>query len=90
MWSIFVQVLDDYGHEDEEGTEAVVAKIISEFARVDPRSFSYRYPVDTKGNLLNLAHREIDLHRLADVINGLDGYFSGCDGYLDDLQSAGP
>lgn len=57
---------------------------------MDPRSFSYRYPVDTKGNLVNLAHQEIDLHRLADVMNDLDGYFSGCDAYLHNLQSAGP
>lgn len=90
LWSTFLEVLNGYGHTDEEGTDAVVATIITEFARVDPRSFSFRYPVDTKGNLVNLAHQEVDLHRLADVMNGLDGYFSGCDGYLDDLQSAGP
>lgn len=89
LWSIFGQVLEGYGHEDAEGTDSVVATIISEFARVDPRSFSYRYPVDTNGNLVNLTHREVDLRRLADVMNGLDGYFSGCDGYLGDLQGAG-
>lgn len=90
LWSTFMAVLEGYGHEDVEGTDAVVATIITEFARVDPRSFSYRYPVDTKGNLVNLAHQEVDLHRLADVMTGIDGYFSGCDGYLDSLQSAGP
>ena len=90
LWSTFVQVLDGYGHEDPEGTDAVVGDIIAEFAKVDPRSFSYRYPVDTKGNLVDLAHEEVDLHRLADVMKGLEGYFSGCDGYLDNLQSAGP
>lgn len=27
---------------------------------------------------------------LADVTDGLEGYFSGCDGYLGDLQKSGP
>ena len=57
---------------------------------MDPHSFSYRYRVDTNGNLVDLTHREVDLRRLADVMNGLDGYFSGCDSYLGDLQGAGP
>lgn len=68
----------------------MVGNIITEFAKVGPRSFSFRYPVDTKGDLVPLRHQEVDLHRLADVMDGLEGYFSGCDGYLDDLQKSGP
>lgn len=90
LWETFLQVLNGYGHDDTEDTDKVVEHIILEFAKVDPGSFSYRYPVDSKGNLVALAHQELDLHRLADVMNGLDGYFSGCDGYLDALQGAGP
>ncbi|MBO9501648.1 hypothetical protein [Brevundimonas sp. A19_0] len=67
-----------------------MAAIVAEFAKVDPGSFSYRYPVDTKGKLIELAHDRLDLGALADVMNAVDGYFSGCDGYLDHLQSAGP
>jgi hypothetical protein len=52
------------------------------------RGQANRYPIDTRGKLISLAHEEVDLHRLADVMNGLEGYFSGCDGYLDSLQSA--
>lgn len=90
LWSTFIEVLDGYGHEDQEGTDVVVAKIIVEFAKVDPGSFSFRYPVDRKGKLVNLAHKEVDLHRLADVMRGLEAYFTGSDGYLDSLQSAEP
>ena len=69
---------------------AAVAQIVAQLATVDPRSFSYRYPVDTQGRPVELAHEYLDLAALADVMNGVDGYFSGCDGYLDALQSAGP
>ena len=89
LWKAFTDVLDRYGSEDPQGTDPVVARIVAEFAKVDPRSFSYRYPVDTQGNPIPIAHEELDLAVLADVMKALEGYFSGCDGYLDHLQSAG-
>lgn len=90
LWSTFAQTLERYGHDDPDQTDPVVARIVGEFAKVDPGSFSYRYPVDRQGNPIPLAHEELDLAQLADVMNGLDGYFTGCDGYLDHLQGAGP
>lgn len=32
----------------------------------------------------------MDLSVLADVMEGVDGYFTGCDGYLDSLEGAAP
>lgn len=90
LWKAFMEVLEGYGHGDPEGADSVVAGIVAEFAKVDPGSFSYRYPVDRKGNPIPIAHHELDLAVLADVMKALDGYFTGCDGYLDHLQSAGP
>jgi hypothetical protein len=90
LWTRFTQVLDRYGAADDDGATAAVAKIVAEFAKVDPKSFSFRYPVDTEGRAIELAHDYLDLAALADVMQGVDGFFSGCDGYLDALQSAGP
>jgi len=90
LWKTFVEVLDGYGTVDPDKTDPIVAEIVAEFAKVDPGSFSYRYPVDTKGNPIPLAHQELDLVALADVMEALECYFTGCDGYLDSLQSAGP
>jgi hypothetical protein len=90
LWKTFMKVLDGYGCDDPDQTDSVVAEIVAEFAKVDPSSFSYRYPVDTKGNPIPLMHEQLDLAALAIVMKALEGYFSGCDGYLDSLQSAGP
>lgn len=90
LWSIFLDVLSKYDSDDEDGSVGVVGQIITEFAKVDPSSFAYRYPVDTKGRLVRLALENVNLPGLADVMDGVDGYFTGCDGYLDHLQSAGP
>lgn len=88
LWKTFTKLLDGYGCKDVEETDPVVAEIIAEFAKVDPASFSYRYPVDTKGNPIPITHEELDLRALADVMQALEGYFTGCDGYFDSLQSA--
>lgn len=91
LWMKFRQVVEAYGASDPEGSEAdaVVASIVAEFAKVDPGSFSYRYPVDRKGKLIPMSHEQLDLAALADVMSAVDGYFTGCDGYLDSLEDAG-
>lgn len=90
LWARFEEVLAGYGSDDTDDAMAAVAQIVAEFATVDPGSFSHRYPVDTKGRPIELTHEYLDLAALADVMNAVDGFFGGCDGYLDALQSAGP
>jgi len=88
LWKDFSDVLEAYKIDDPTGANPVAAGIVSQFAQVDPDSFSYRYPVDTKGNPIPVAHNQLDLSALADVMQGLDMYFVGCDSCLDELQSA--
>lgn len=83
LWSVFVEMLRLYGVRGHQETDTTVAAIVTEFARVDPKSFSYRYPVDKNGNPLNLNYQEIDLTHLSDIMSGIENYFNGCDGYLD-------
>lgn len=89
LWRTFEEVVAEYGMSDKEADKAV-KQIIADFAKIDPQSFSYRYPVDRDGNIIELGQEQIDLSTLADVMEGVDGYFSGCDGYMDDLKNAGP
>lgn len=90
LWKSFMGVLEGYGHDNADETDPIVAEIVAEFAKVDPGSFSYRYPVDTKGKPIPITHEQLDLAALADVMEALEGYFTGSDGYLSDLQNAGP
>lgn len=90
LWKTFKVVQEGYGIDDVEKTDLVVADVVVEFAKVDPKSFSYRYPVDNKGKPIPITYEELDLMALSDVMLALDNYFSGCDGYLDNLQTAEP
>ncbi|WP_246088671.1 hypothetical protein [Phreatobacter stygius] len=90
LWSEFLKILDAYGADDPDQTNPVVGAIVAEFSKVDPRSYSYRYPVDLNGNLIPITYEELDLEALADVMEGVGAYFSGCDGYLSSLQEPIP
>lgn len=88
LWCAFDNMLKRYGTDDPDDVDPVVREIILEFAKIDPRSYSYRYPVDRKGEPLPVERETLHLPTLADVINAVSGYFNGCDGYLSSLKDA--
>lgn len=90
LWRDFAQLLERYGTSDPDDADPVVAAVVAEFAKIDPGSYSHRYPVDTKGNPLPLAITDLHLPTLADVMNAVAGYFTGCDAYLTELMGASP
>jgi hypothetical protein len=63
---------------------------VAEFAKIDPGSFTFRYPVSPEGQPLELDVERLDLAQLRDVMDGINGYFSGTDGYIDSLTSNDP
>ncbi len=92
LWRRFKEILDEFMGEaqDPGNADTTVEKIVAQFAKMDPRSFSYRYPCDRKGRPVSIAQNNLDLKTLKDVMNGVSSYFSGCDGYFDNLVSAEP
>lgn len=86
----FFDMLDRYGTPDPDEADPAVREIILQFAKIDPRSYSHRYPVDRKGNPLPVEQAALDLANLADVMEGVAGYFDGCDGFLDHLCGGAP
>ncbi|HUS98374.1 MAG TPA: hypothetical protein VMX97_16740 [Hyphomicrobiaceae bacterium] len=90
LWAEFLAMLEHYGTKDPDDADPVVGAIILEFAKIDPGSYSYRYPVDRQGNPVPVAHSDLHLPTLADVMQGVAGYFTGCDGYLSSLLDASP
>lgn len=89
LWSEFLAMLEHYGTEDPDDADAMVQKVILEFAKIDPGSYSFRYPLDRRGNPLPVAHSDLHLPTLADVMQGVAGYFTGCDRYLGNFIDAG-
>tara|TARA_R100000935_G_scaffold58090_2_gene93840 strand:+ start:5637 stop:6242 length:606 start_codon:yes stop_codon:yes gene_type:complete len=88
LWAEFLAMLEHYGTEDPDEVDPVVEAIVLEFAKIDPGSYSYRYPVDRQGNPIPVSYSDLHLPTLADVMQGVGGYFSGCDGFLSSLVDA--
>jgi len=88
LWGQFLEMLERYGTEDPDEADPVVGEIILEFAKIDPDSCSYRYPVDRQGNPIPVAYSDLHLPTLADVMEAVAGYFTGCDGFLSDRRDA--
>lgn len=88
LWAAFTVMLERYGTDDPDEVDPVVGEIILEFAKIDPASYSYRYPVNKKGEPVPVDRENLHLPTLADVIDGVAGYFTGCGGYLSDLKDA--
>lgn len=86
LWVQFLEMLDRYGTEDPDEVDPVVGEIVLEFAKIDPGSYSYRYPVDRRGEAIPVAYSDLHLPTLADVMTAVAGYFTGCDGFLSDRQ----
>jgi len=85
LWEEFYDMLQRFGTNDPDEVDPIVASTVLEFAKIDPGSYSHRYPVDCFGKPLPVTHADLHLATLADVINGVSGYFSGTDGFLSDL-----
>lgn len=86
LWGEFIEMLERFGSDDPDQANIVVRNIVLEFAKIDPLSYSYRYPVDRKGNPIPIEHNELYLPCLSDVMEAVENYFSGCDGYLSSLS----
>jgi len=84
LWSEFLVMLEHYGTPDPDEADPVVGEIILEFAKIDPRSYAYRYPVDLRGNPIPIEYSVLHLPTLADVMEGVEGYFMGCHGFICD------
>lgn len=85
LWQEFHEMLERFGTPDPDEADHIIATVVAQFAKIDPRSDAYRYPVDQKGNPLPMAFAATHLENLADVMDAVGGYFTGCDGYLSSL-----
>lgn len=88
LWPHFLTVLKHFGTDDPDIADEAVSGVIAQFGNVDPKSFSNRYPCDTRGNPIPLVRDRVSLETLKDVMEGVFAYFAGTDSYLSDLTAA--
>jgi len=72
LWPLAKRIVEKvFENEDGKQDFQFVEHVLAEFSKYDPESFSFRYPIDKKGNnpLLGLTH--INVRHLSETINRL-------------------
>jgi len=85
----FRKICHSLGGSDTSALVAV-SKCVLEFHRMDKHSFTFRYAMDKSGVAYPVTTDRIGLARLRDVMNGIFGFFRGCDGYFEAVTGAMP
>jgi len=89
LWKQCKKIVEKYDANNQE-TEKIVEKIIKEFHDLDKVGITFRYGWGKNGKEIKLPDHLVDLENIRDVMEGVAGYFTGLDGWLDDLQSSEP
>lgn len=89
LWHRCRKIVERYPDGDFSALNAVES-IIEEFHELDSKGQSFRYSRDTKEQFVQLPDGRIDLTNIRDVMEGVENYFRGLDGWLDAMQSAAP
>lgn len=90
LWPKVRRVIEHFNRKPSlKNAEALnaVETCVAEFAKIDPKSFSFRYPVTKQGQPLTLPFASVDLSNLKHVMTNLDAFFIGVDGQLDDYMT---
>jgi hypothetical protein len=64
-----------------------VISCIKQFNKIDPKSFTFRYPADKNGKLYPISPNSIDIDGLRDTMAGIGTFLVETDYYLEAMTS---
>jgi hypothetical protein len=88
LWQACREMFNQIDDESAARSTSTVEKLLKEFHDLDTRAEAFRYPMKKDGTPIPLPDVDIDLINLKQVMEGLENFFNGADGYLDSLCSA--
>ena len=86
LWCVYKGIVLELG-SDDDNTFAVVEQVIKDFHDLDKSGQAFRY-ADAKNGTFDLPEYPIDLQHTCQVMKGVNNFFSGVYGQLDDRVSA--
>lgn len=88
LWKACRIVIEENGSDDHDGTFEAVEQIVKDFHDIDKHNIAFRYPTNKNGKLVDLRAEPFDLENLKNVMKGVDNFFIGVDGELDERKKA--
>ena len=90
LWPHCRRVIEHFHPNNDDPALDVVEACIAEFAKIDPRSDTFRYPTTAKGQPITIQLAPIDLQQLRHTMEAIHNFFTGVDGYIDNAVSNAP
>jgi hypothetical protein len=88
LWHDFRRINDACGAKADDEALIAVEKAVEQFHDWDKNGVKFRYATTAKGAVTKLQYAHIDIENLKDVMSGVAHFFSGSDGWLDDIANA--
>lgn len=88
LWTLCKKVFIEIEGSEvvSDGTFKAVEQIVKDFHDLDKTGIGFRYSNNKDGLTIKLPDTPIDLGNVKNVMEAVDNYFSGVDGYLGDMD----
>jgi hypothetical protein len=87
LWPDVRRIIESVDPDNANGPDVeVMQRCVAEFAKIDPGSFTFRYPTSKKGLPVVVAFEYLDLKQLKETMEGIANFFGSLDLYLDNLS----
>jgi len=90
LWSLCKKILAAASPGDGDEPMFAVEQIVKDFHDLDKNATALRYSKNKNGMTILLTDKPIDLENVQNVMEALDNFFKGADGFLSDLAAAQP
>ncbi len=90
LWNDCIRLFRACGTNDDDEAITAVGKIVKQFHDWDKSGIAFRYATKKNGGVLEFQRPNIDIFNLKDVMEGVANFFSGSDGWLDNIAGARP
>jgi len=90
LWKLCKKVLAAASPPDGDDRLLAVEQIVKDFHDLDKNGVALRYSKTKDGAMISLPDKPIDLGNMQRVMEGVNNFFKGADGFLSNIESAMP
>lgn len=76
-WKKFREIVDAIWPDSLSADLDWIENIIHQFSKIDPKSFTFRYPTDQKDVPINLNIKQISLINISEIMTNISFFFEG-------------
>jgi len=88
LWGDCLKIYEACGTKADNEANSAVGRAVKQFHNWDKAGIRFRYATSKHGGTVKFQYDHIDIENLKDVMAGIHNFFSGSDGWLNDIVNA--